>query len=265
MEKNHIKIIGFSQLRNEHAKGNLRNWLKQMFQVCEYVYVYDQNSTDGSQEIYKEYKNLHVIYSNKNRFSEEITCKGELLNKVLTEHPDTHYLFWVDGDTLVDGKLLANNGSNLQNLCHAGIQSDIDGFKFEHYNLWRSDIYYRVDDKYHDLNGGVCALWRNNGRLSYPTKNGLHHQQWPNGIDKIAQVPFGLIHRGFATDYQIITKYKVYGSRGQSGWALDRLLNEEGLTVKKLPDYYLPEWFQITDDVHPQNKKRMREVYEENN
>ena len=57
-----MKIIGFTQLRNEKEKGNLDNWFKQM-SVCDYIYIFDQNSTDGSQEYYKNFNNTFVIES----------------------------------------------------------------------------------------------------------------------------------------------------------------------------------------------------------
>ena len=57
-----MKIIGFSQLRNELSKGNLHNYFKSM-EFCDYIYIYDQASDDGSQEIYKQHDNAIVIQS----------------------------------------------------------------------------------------------------------------------------------------------------------------------------------------------------------
>ena len=53
---NKKKIIAFAQLRNELRKGNLQNWFRQM-EICDYIYIFDQNSDDGSQEYYKKFKN----------------------------------------------------------------------------------------------------------------------------------------------------------------------------------------------------------------
>ena len=75
------------------------------------------------------------------------------------------------------------------------------------------------------------------------------------------KVNFGIIHRGFATDYQIMTKYNVYKSNGQNGWALDRLLDEETLQVNKLDKNMLPEWFDITDDKEPSLKEKIIKIY----
>ena len=252
-----MKVIGFTQIRNELSKGNLHNWLKQMFEFCSYVYIYDQNSDDGSKEVYKNYPNLIVVESETNDFKNEIFCKDILLTKLLKEHPDTDFIFWLDGDSLIDNNLLKDNNLILNSLLEHAIKNNIDGILMEHYNLWRSDIYYRIDSNYHDLSQGVCAIWRNNGNLQYNKINGLHQQQFPNGMTKLIKIPFGIIHRGFATDYQIITKYDVYKSYGQNGWDLDRLLDETNLTVEKLPTDVLPSWFEITDVEPPMNKEKI--------
>ena len=259
-----MKIIGFTQLRNELSKGNLENWFKQM-SVCDYIYIFDQNSDDGSLEYYKKFDNCVVIESPVNRFKEELICKQELLNKLLSDHPDVDWILWMDGDLLLDGRLLANEGKELKELCRLGGIHKIDGYYFQHYNLWRSDIHYRVDDMYHSLNGGWCPLWRNTGKLYFNTISGLHQRQFPNGLDRIVPTPYSVVHRGFATDYQIMTKYDVYKANGQTGWELERLLNEHSLEVNELERELLPDWFVITDDVNPINKQKIREIYENRN
>lgn len=256
-----MKVVGFTQIRNELSKGNLHNWLRQMFEFCEYVYIYDQDSDDGSKEIYKNYPNLIVVESKTNDFKNEIFCKDILLKKLLEEQPDTDFIFWLDGDSLIDNNLVKNNNLILNSILEYAIKNNVDGILMEHYNLWRSDVYYRVDNNYHDLSHGVCAIWRNNGNLEYKKINGLHQQQFPNGMIRMMKIPFGIIHRGFATDYQIITKYDVYKSHGQSGWALDRLLDETSLAVEKISTDVLPDWFEVTDIEPPMNKKKIIDIY----
>jgi len=261
-----VKVIGFAQLRNEIEKGNLENWFKCMSPLCDFIYIFDQNSTDGSLEYYKKFPNVVVIESPTNQFKREIKCKGELLNKIKDEHPDTTHLFWVDGDTLVDGRLLKNNGQPFRELC-LRLSNDIsDAYSFGHKNLWRSDIHERMDDAYNWLdNSGVCALWKFTKDLSFPISGGLHKKTYPNPINMVRKVEYSLVHRGFATDYQIITKYDVYKENGQEGWALERLLDEKELRVIKIPNEMLPNWFEITDDEDPGNKRKIREIYENEN
>lgn len=260
-----MKITGFTQLRNELSKGNLHNWLKQMFEICEYVYIYDQNSDDGSKEVYKEYPKLIVIESETNDFKKEIICKGRLLNKLLAEQPDTEFILWLDGDSLLDRNLTDDNCMLLKDICNYAKKNEVDGILLEHYNLWRSDTHYRVDNRYHDLSHGVCAIWRNNGSLVYQQIDGLHQPQYPTGIKKTMKVNFGIIHRGFATDYQIMTKYDVYKENGQSGWALSRLLDETTLEVLKIDSNVLPTWFELTDDVNPKTKEKIIDIYNRKN
>lgn len=253
-----MKIVGFAQLRNELAKGNLVNWFKSM-SVCDYIYIYDQNSDDGSKDYYKKFDNVVVIESPLNDFSNEIKCKAILLERLLCDHPDTDWIFWLDGDTILDKALSQNN--QFINLCQVGLQDNVDGFTFGHYNLWRSDVHYRVDNKYDWLhNTGVVALWRNNGRLIFPKTTGLHTTQYPQGITHKLRVPYNLIHRGFATDDQIILKYNIYKNRGQSGWALDRLIDETTLKVEEISRDVLPDWYEVKDIISPINKKKICEL-----
>jgi hypothetical protein len=232
-----------------------------MFEICEYVYVYDQNSDDGSKDVYKDYPNLVVIESETNDFKNEIVCKGILLEKLLLEQPDTDFILWLDGDSLLDRNLTDNNNELLNVICEHAVKNNIDGILLEHYNLWRSDIHYRIDNRYHDLSHGVCALWRNNGKLVFDNINGLHKPQYPKGLEKFNKVNFGIIHRGFATDYQIMTKYDVYKANGQNGWALDRLLDENTLDVMTIDKNVLPTWFNITDTELPMKKEKIIEIY----
>lgn len=257
-----MKIIGFSQLRNELSKGNLENWFKQM-SVCDYIYIFDQNSDDGSLEYYKKFPKAVVIESPTNRFKEELICKNELLIKLLKEHPDVDWILWIDGDLLLDGRLLADDGYGLKQLCEAGTRHNVDGYLFSHYNLWRSDIYYRIDDQYHSLNGAWCPLWRNTGNLQFSNTVGLHQRQYPNTLRNLHQTPYAVVHRGFATDYQIMLKYDLYKANGQHGWELERLLDEYSLTVNKLDDDLLPDWFVKTDEENPVHKRRLRLIYNE--
>ena len=252
------KVVGFSQLHNELQLGNLRNWFKTM-SVCDEIYIFDQNSTDGSKEVYEKHDNVHVIYSDTNRFEEELLCKQELLEKLLKEQPDADWILWLDGDTLLDARLTREALEDvLFSLDGLGVESGWMG----HYNLWRSDVWHRVDDEYdHFMKAGRMALWKNTGHLKFNTEKGLHKSQHPSGLRNAVRLPYNLIHRGFADDDQIIKKYENYKSRGQSGWALDRLLNESTLTVERVPDAEIPIWIK-EDKTNPKAKKPLKDVYE---
>ena len=266
-----MKILGFAQLGDELEKGNLENWFKCM-SACDEVYIFDQKSTDGSQEFYKsqDYVKANVIYSDVDRFGEEGNAKAELFEKMMNEHPDVDWILWMDGDTMLDGRLIKNNGEKLQELCENKASLGVDCVSFGHFNLWRSDIHYRLDAEYHGLHGNVKALWRNNGNLHYPKSTGHHGAQFPDGMNEIDYAMtneddfiYSLVHRGFATDYQIMRRYHMYKGHGQEGWNLERLLFEETLEVNELPSDILPEWFNVEKRRHPVTKRKIIDIYKQ--
>lgn len=258
-----MKIIGFSQLHNEQEKGNLTNWFRCMNKICDHIYIYDQASDDGSDEIYKSEPKARVIFSETNDFKNEIKCKSMLLKTLLEEHPDVDWIFWMDGDTVIEKKGLSRR--NVESMLKFYEDKNADGLRLGHYNLWRSKQFYRVDDSYHSIHDrGVLAFWKNNGKLKFPLKEGLHHQQFPDGIDNPLRANLSLIHMGFSTDFQIIKKYNVYKERGQSGWALERLLSEKTLVVEQLESRIIPKWISLENSPSPHQLKPLVEVYKNN-
>ncbi len=268
-----MKIVGFAQLRNELSKGNLENWFRSM-EFCDEIYIYDQNSDDGSKEYYKRFDNIYLIESSFNNFQNEIECKDELLEKLLKEQPDTNWIFWMDGDTILDGRLTKEKIYELLKE-----KEDYDSIILGHLNLWRSDTFYRIDSLFHWLNEkGVVAFWKNNGKLKYNPRGGLHNYQFPSGTEKGYRVGYYLIHKGFSTDEQILNRIdhylglplEVWQQKGE--WVLkpekyrqqtiDRFLGEENLDIKPLPIDFLPDWFEIKDDIDPKTKVRLRQIYE---
>jgi len=261
------KIIGFAQLRNELSKGNLINWFKCM-SICDWIYIYDQASEDGSLDEYAKHSNVTIIKSDTNRFGEEIPCKSELLDLLLKDNPDTQWILWMDGDTCLDNRLMLDDFLEFRSMLREANQRNVGGIALGHYNLWRSNKHFRVDSGYHNLDGGVIALWKNNGMLSFPKTQGLHQAQHPDhllfrsgGLWFCNQ--FKLIHYGFATDDQIIIKYDLYKSLGQSGWNLDRLLCEKTLKVEEAGGEMLPSFIDTSQCVNPTTKRPLAEIYKE--
>ncbi len=235
--------------------------------VCDKIYVFDQASDDGSIDVLRAHPKVVLIESSINRFSGETLCKKELLEKLLAEEPGTNWIFWMDCDTLLCEQYLADSGKGLrEELAKADIRGD-DALLMGHHNLWRSDLFIRVDNQYDWLHrNGVCCLWRNNGKLAFPDGKGLHEKTFPNGIEKTSRLGGNLIHRGFSTDYQIITKFDLYKSHGQSGWALDRLLDEKTLKVLPLAIGELPSWYQNNaDKTDPRKKTKILDIYGKKN
>ena len=136
-----------------------------------------------------------------------------------------------------------------------------------HLNLWRSNRYTRLDQSYNMLR--PTCFWRNNGNLWFPEHTGLHSQTSPFGICDIAlHDEYNLIHYGFSTDDQIINKYHVYESFGQSGWPLDRLIDESTLEVWRVGDYCLLDFIDsshgcLPDGSYDNTRKSLRDILNE--
>lgn len=249
------KIIGFGQLRNERENGNLENWFRCM-EPCDHIYIFDQASTDNSKEIYEKYKDkTTVIYSPTNRFTEELLCKDELYKLLLKEHPDVDWVLWLDGDLLLDGRLLIDN--NLQKLCNKLDDANVDLPCFGHYNLWRSHRWYRKDNGFHNLHLHWFPLWGKPTRLWFDRQPGLHHGQVPQGTVKGCPVDVSVIHFGFVDEEKIINKYRMYKKMGQTGWDLDRLIDESTLDVEEVPREIYPSWFKTKDNINPIKKPKL--------
>ena len=228
-------IIGFTQARNELSKGNLHRWLKNM-DFCDKIYIYDNNSTDGSLEVYASNPKCVVVRSTTNNFEYELVCKRILLKKLLSENPEVQWICWTDVDTLLDARLVANNAEVLRYWLGKAQSNGVDGIKLGHYNLWKSETHYRVDSSYHCFHEwGRIPFWRNNGRLEFPAIPGLHQSQEPKGLDTIIRIDYNLVHRGFASESQIRERYEVYKSKGQVGPDLDRLIDESTLWLEPIP------------------------------
>jgi hypothetical protein len=230
--------------------------------MCDLIYVYDQGSDDGSLDILRKNPKVRLIESPYNDFSNENVCKRALLKKLLEENPDTSWILWMDCDYLLSNNVLENGFSKFFDIIKEAEADGSEALAFGHYNLWRSDLFFRTDDNYHASHeGGRISLWKNNGKLEFLPLTGLHKSPLPQGLGKYKRVDCSLIHRGFATDYQIITKYNIYKSFGQRGWELERLLNENGLSVSQLPDGMLPDWFEPqADKTDPRIKEKLRSI-----
>lgn len=261
-----MKIIAFNQLRNELSKGNLENWFRSV-SFCDYIYIYDQNSDDGSKEYYKKFPNVKVIESPVNDFANELICKQKLLDMVLIDHPDVDWIFSIDGDIVLDGRL-CKNPELIRGLCENN--SGADAIAMGHYNLWRSDKYYRVDNMFHYIDqNGLPVLWKNTGNLQFDNKPGLHQAQYPKTIKNAVKCGYYLIHRGFATDYQILEKIKVYKSMQATEWpkgidqkkyTIHRFMHEDELLLGRVPDYIFPEWYSLRENDNPFELKPMIKV-----
>lgn len=246
LENKRYKIIVITQVYNEIRKGNLKRFWKYLEPVIDGLVVYDDGSTDGSFEYLLD-KAIFILKGGDNDFVNEINHKKVLLEKALELNPD--FILWLDADEV----LTANAAAEIQNLCKHMEENEIDGMSFHEINLWRSNSWQRTDNSYND--GWFVRLWRVTPDLKFISQEaGLHQQQYPSSIKKVEKAnKVAVIHYGFASDRSLAFKYLVYRAHGQSGWALERLLDEKTLQLKNISREIFPDG-SFVEDTQPEKR-----------
>ena len=160
------KIVSFTRLWNERARGHLERFLSHITKVVDSVCIYDDGSTDHSQELYKKY-GAKVIYEQHQGLGHEQMHCAHLLNAILqTENPD--WILWIDGDTVMSKT--AEDGGLHETAQNAN--PEIDAYMFHNVNLWREVPYCRMDNLFNDL-WPVC-FWKVKEGMHFRPQRGLH-------------------------------------------------------------------------------------------
>lgn len=236
-----MKLVGMLMAYNELEKGNLVVCLESLSRYCDEIVVYDDGSDDGS-DVYYDVFNCRVIYGARNDFQNELSHKQQQLE--LCKDIGADWIFRIDADEILDWRGVQGIRKMLED-------SDKPSYAFHTINLWRSPCFYRLDNSYNDV--VFNRLWRCTPDLHFDVKEGLHLTNYPVGAtDGEGFAPFEILHYGFASDSAIIDKFNMYRAHGQSGWALNRLVDERTLRVAKSKK----EWFQ-----HPLPNDRFEEVF----
>lgn len=250
-----MKLTVVCQVYNELQTGNLQRFMANMSEFADGLVIYNDGSTDETHKYLDAFywgnkcnwdcasvgytdgftpprlnpDDTYFIGSPTNDFKNEMAHKQQML-EIAVERIKSDWILWLDADEVIEPRGL-NGGirSLLDN-------TELDGYAFHQINMWRSDRFYRLDNQFND--GIFVRLWRNNGRLRFEPKPGLHQRPYPLGVDKVADSDIQIIHYGFASDDAIIRKYHTYKEHGQAGWALDRLVDESTLAMRRIK----PEW-----------------------
>lgn len=219
-----MKLIAMIQVYNEVSNGNLARCLDSVSNYCDAIQIYDDASTDNPRPLYEQY-GCDVLWGADNDFRNELTHKQAQLDRCKELGAD--WIWRIDADEVIEW---VGEDGGIRALCELGTH---DFWAFHMVNLWRHPGYYRVDSSFNDV--VFNRLWRvPPGGLRFNVVEGLHQVNYPVGAtDGEGFSDLEVLHYGFASDQAIIDKYNMYKLHGQTGHALDRLINEDVLQVKK--------------------------------
>ncbi len=225
-----MKLAAILMAYNELEKGNLIHCLDSLSRYCDDIIVYDDASNDGSIDVYNQY-GCYVIQGSSNDFKNELEHKQQQLE--FCKKIGSDWIFRIDADEILDER---GASGGLRDLL---INTDKPSFAFHTINLWRSPCFYRLDNSYNSV--VFNRLWRCTPNLHFNIKEGLHLTNYPVGAtDNEGFTEFEILHYGFASNEAILDKHHMYKTHGQSGWALNRLIDEGTLRVARSKS----EWFQ---------------------
>lgn len=228
-----MKLVGIVQTYNEAKNGNLERCLASLTKYCDEVIIWDDGSTDDSWKIYDEKYHCHFFGGVKNDFQNELHHKQVMIDCAKKMGAD--WILRMDADEVIEPR----GESEIRTLLSDTTKT---GWAFHMVNLWRSPAFYRVDNGYNDVI--FNRLWRAHPDLHFVVQRGLHLTNYPVGAtDNEGFTDLQIIHYGFSSDEAIIDKYLLYKHHGQSGEALNRLINEQGLKVRRSKQ----EWFENLD------------------
>lgn len=180
-----MKIIALLPVKNE--AWILNHTLGQISQFADHIIIADQNSTDGSKEIYKKHPKVKVFNNEKKDHTNEVRWK---LLQEARKIQGNNLIFCIDADEILSVEAF-------KEICsHARLNHPPFSYKLPWIQLWDSLDTYRCD-----------GVWRNNyktiaflddRKVSYDNAVILndHTTRIPN-IRNEVKVDFPLLHLQF--------------------------------------------------------------------
>lgn len=254
IEEVKLKIIGFLQVRNEMLTGHLQRFLDRNAELLDHLVAIDDSSEDETVATLIAF-GATVITNAHSNFRNELENKSRLLEAVSTIASEGDAILWLDADEVIYA-----SRDEMQSLIAQSFSSGFDSISFNHLNLWRSNMAYRVDDQYFGLQ--PVRVWKFSNQLFFPIKPGLHNQSHPNGLVSTLHTNlFPTVHYGFASLELILEKYRRYYLDWQHGYPLDRLVSESGLQTVPLTEYFDALGSRFNDFEHSQaNELDLRKI-----
>lgn len=211
-----MNIAGFLKVRNEIIReGNLYRVLEELSRLCDCGVVCDDASADGTREHLYAWCKAQTqqgrpwiflpLRREDHDFQSELEVKQRMLQVLHGMHraQPIDWILWQDGDEIFD----RTGGETFRAWLEVeGHHADI--WAFHYTQLWRSASYARVDVGFDE--GAFWKLWRYRADLSFDTRSGLHHPQFPQqyliqavqacnaggSLDRARRAPFDILHLG---------------------------------------------------------------------
>lgn len=219
-----MRLIAMVQVYNEVKSGNLARCLDSLYQYCDAIQIYDDGSTDNPWSLYADYE-CDVIEGKKNDFQNELAHKQLQLDRCKELGAD--WIWRIDADEIIEW---TGETGGIRALCESETHNS---YAFHMVNLWRDEAFYRIDNSFNDV--VFNRLWKVPPEgLKFKVQKGLHLTNYPIGVTKNEGfADLEVLHYGFSSDQAIVDKYNMYRAHGQTGWALERLIDETSLKVGK--------------------------------
>lgn len=196
-----MRIAGFLKVRNEIIRsGNIYTALETLDRVCDMGVLCDDASTDGTSWVLHDFVMsrppgawvLLQLEPHEQSFDRELIVKQEMLQLLHNQAVKPDWIFWLDGDEVLDAAGSKGLRSWLEHVDPINKQA----YRFHYTQAWRNTAWARTDSGFDD--GWYIKLWRYSQDLSFDTRHGTHHAQFPKQIPQDLKdiAPFEIIHLG---------------------------------------------------------------------
>jgi hypothetical protein len=148
-----------------------------MQKFCDTIVACDDASFDGTREYLQKVipkDQLLLIPADKQDFRQELFWKQQMLDIVHKIRPE--WVWWHDADEELDEKGV----EEIRAFCESQRDSATLAYRFHYIQLWRQKEWHRIDDGFGD--GKFIKLWRWQPYLSFNTRYGTHHDQFPEQL-----------------------------------------------------------------------------------
>jgi glycosyltransferase involved in cell wall biosynthesis len=197
-------IVGMMRIKNEQRW--IARVLDSMMPVCERVFILDDNSTDDTRQICRQFPKVTLFESPfAGQSTQEVRDKNYLIGQVEAEIPAGSWIVAIDGD-----EQIADGGCDvIRNLTEN--PSRADSFRFHVKYLWDSESQWRVDGIYAEFYRPSMFRLQPGQRFESSAGGGFHCGNVPvHGASQ--RVPVHLLHYGYLHRADRLRKFDWYNA-----------------------------------------------------